>query len=332
MKEDINDIEDLIGKVLAGEATPSEQSRLDSWIDSSPANRKYFDQVKTVFDAAVKPVPLVFDTDSAWLKVKSKLNEERKSIPFIPETRPLWPGLRIAAGIAFILSAGWLIYRSYSTPTETFALRSDSVTVSNTLPDGSTVFLNSNSRILYEFSPGKKTRKVKLTGESFFEVKHEEEKSFVIEAEGVLVRDIGTSFNVRAYPQSDSVEVVVKTGEVQVYTLENSGLNLKAGQTGIYRRSSKEFFLLEKIDSNTLAYKTRVFVFKNTDLKTILDKINKVYHSKIRLENPVLQSCTLTVSFNNETLDTIVEVISETLKLSVTRKEKEIYLNGTGCN
>jgi transmembrane sensor len=63
-----------------------------------------------------------------------------------------------------------------------------------------------------------KDRKVKLSGEAFFSVKHEEEKPFVIEAEDVLVRDIGTEFNLKAYPDKDTIEIIVTQGEVQFYT------------------------------------------------------------------------------------------------------------------
>ena len=200
------------------------------------------------------------------------------------------------------------------------------------MPDGTTAFLNKKSSIVYEYSPRQKTRKVKLKGEGFFEVKHEEEKPFVIEVEEVRVRDIGTAFNVRAYPESDTVEVIVKTGEVQIYTAKNTGLDLKAGETGIYSKRLREFYRLEKIDTNALSYKTGVFSFNNTDLKSVIEKINAVYGSKIKLGNQGLAACRLTVSFHNDTLDTVVDVIAETLKLTMTRKGKEIVLNGPGCN
>lgn len=211
-------------------------------------------------------------------------------------------------------------------------LIADATAVQDTLPDGSTAFLNKKSSITYEYNPHQKTRKVKLKGEGFFEVKHEEEKPFVVEAQEVLIRDIGTAFNVKAYPNSDTVVVTVKTGEVQIYTLNNEGISLKMGEAGIYRKSLHEFSRLVKPDTNALSYKTGVLSFNNTDLKTVVSKINEVYNSKIRLENPALATCRITVNFHNEPLDTVVDVIAETLKLTVTRKSKEILLNGPGCN
>ncbi|MEJ0055139.1 MAG: FecR domain-containing protein [Bacteroidota bacterium] len=113
---------------------------------------------------------------------------------------------------------------------------------------------------------------------------------------------------------------------MQIYTLKNAGLNLKMGETGIYSKSLKEFTRLERADTNILAYKTGIFSFNNTDLRSVINKVNEVYGITIRLENPALASCRLTVNFNRDTVDTIVEVIAETLKLTVTRNGNEILL------
>ena len=333
MENEINDIDDLIGKVLAGEASADEQLRLDAWSRSSANNQKYFNQVKTIFEkVASHHVQLHFETDVVWKKIKKKLEKSKKAkTRFLPifTNRTM---LRIAAGVMFLMGAGFIAYQWFNIPTETFSIASDVLTIQDTLPDGSTAFLNKKSSIAYEYNPRQKTRRVRLKGEGFFEVNHEQEKPFVVEAQEVLIRDIGTAFNVKAYPESDTVVVTVKTGEVQIYTLNNKGLNLKVGEAGIYRKSLHEFSRLEKVDTNALAYKTGVLSFNNTDLKTVITKINEVYNSKIKLETPSLAPCRLTVNFHNDPLDTVVEVIAETLKLTVTRKGKEILLNGPGCN
>ncbi len=333
MEKEINDIDDLIGKALAGEASVEEKSRLKAWSDLSAENKKYVDQIKTIFDrAASNTVQLNFDTDAAWKKVKARLYETRDDREAHSIQSFNWSNLRIAASVIIMIGIGYFVYQFNNKPTQTFAFDSDFTTQQDTLPDGSTAFLNKKSSITYEYVRSQKTRRVKLKGEGFFEVKHQEEKPFVIEADEVLVKDIGTSFNVKAYPESDTIVVTVKTGEVQIYTLKNSGLSLKMGETGIYSKRLQEFTRLEKADTNLLAYKTGIFSFNNTDLKSMVDKINEVYDTKIKIESPALGNCRLTVNFHNDTIDTIVEVIAETLNLTVTRDGKEIILNGSGCN
>jgi transmembrane sensor len=328
----MNDIDDLIGKVLAGEASAEEQIQLQNWIRATEANQKYFDQIKIIFErAAANQVQLQFDADIAWRKVKGKLSGQKKAKQVWFKTPEFGKALRIAAGLVLLITGGLATYRWYAQPIETFAVASDAVVVSDTLPDGSAAFLNKKSTLSYEYNPREKKRKVKLSGEGFFEVKHEEEKPFIIEAEEVLVQDLGTAFNVKAYPNSDTVEVIVKSGEVQIYTLNNPGLHLGAGETGVYSKRTREFSKLVKVDTNALAYKTGVFSFNKTDLGSIIDKINEVYDAHIILKNEKLSKCQITVNFNNEKLDTVVEIIAETLNLTVTQTDKEIFLDGAAC-
>lgn len=330
MVDGMEHMDDLIGKLLAGEATAREQEDVEAWLRLNEANQKYFDQIKTIFDkAASNAIQQQFDTDAAWRKVKGKL--DGAGVRRIGRDNEYWSVLRIAAGIMIFVAVGIFAYRYLTPETETIAIVSDKTTVQDTLPDGSTAFLNKNSQISYEYNPRKKTRKVKLKGEAFFDVRHEEEKPFIIETEEVLIRDLGTTFNVKAYPESNNVEVIVESGEVQIYTLNDDGILLKAGEKGFYDKTLKAFSKIEKIDTNGLAYKTRVFSFNNTDLQSVVEMLNTIYDSKITLGSKALSNCHVTVNFNNDNLDLVVEILAETLNLKVTRNKDEIILDGTGC-
>jgi ferric-dicitrate binding protein FerR (iron transport regulator) len=240
--------------------------------------------------------------------------------------------MRIAAGVVLLLGVGYFVYQLVLPPAQTLALVSDSVTVADTLPDGSTAFLNKKSELTYRYNPREKIRTVVLKGEAYFSVKHEEEKPFVIEADEVLVRDIGTEFNLKAYPDKDTIEIIVTSGEVQFYTLLDSGLNLQAGEKAIYSKRNKQFYRIEKPDTNALAYKTKVFSFNNTDLRSVVNLLNDVYNSKIRLANEKLYYCRLTANFKEDNASIIAEVIAETMGLTLTRKDDEIVLDGQGCD
>src|SRR6185369_16777004 len=325
---EFDSMDDLIGKVLAQEATEAEQNQLNQWLEQNEANRKYFAQLKLIFDqAASSPVRIQFDQDEAWQKVKGKIRVEKRSQYFISPYV-----VRVAAGIAFITAMSYLVYQWTRPVVQAFAVMTDKKIKQDTLPDGSLAVLNKNSSLNYEFNSRSKTRNVKLTGEAYFEVKHQEEKPFVVEIEELLVRDIGTSFNIKAYPNSDTVVVTVESGEVQFYTLKDPGLILKAGEAGIYKKSFKEFSKMVKADTNVLAYKTKIFSFKDTDLKKAVEMINEIYDSKIILGNPSIGQCRVTVNFNNDKIEDIADIIAETLSLSVEKKGAEFILNGSGCN
>ena len=332
MALEFDHMDDLIGKVLAGEASLEDQAQVNTWRQAHPDNERYYQQLQSIFEkAAATPVQLQFDADTAWLRVKQRMHQKGKVVPLNPLPN-YWQPLRIAAGILIMAAAGLFAYRWFTQPVQTLEVASTDKTQENVLPDSSTVFLNKKSSIAFEYNPRQKTRKVKLQGEGFFEVKHEEEKPFVIETtDEVFVRDIGTAFNVRAYPDKDTVEVIVQSGEVQFYSLNDPGLYLKAGETGIYTKRGKVFTKIPRADTNALAYKTGIFSFHATDLRSVVDRINEVYGSHIRLADPLLGNCQITVMFANEPLETVVGIIAETMGLSVEQAENEIVLQGPGC-
>ncbi len=331
MERTFNHMDELIGKYLAGEASSAEQAEVHSWLERHEENQKYFDHLKVIFDsaAAIKEWQ-PFDTDAAWNKLKSKLKEPgARTIP-INRTPGLSFYWRVAAAVTLILTVGYLVYKASEQPVQTLAIKTEESSVQDTLPDGSTAFLNKGSAIAFEYNPKKKIRTVKLEGEAFFEVKHEEDKPFIIESDEVIIEDIGTTFNVKAYPQSKTVEVYVESGEVAFYTKSNPGLQLNAGETGIYDKRSKSFARITQVDTNVLAYKTRVFNFYNTDLGTVVESLNEVYETKIQLRGK-LRSCRLNVTFKGEPIESIAEIIAETLNLKMTLSGKEILLEGSGC-
>lgn len=330
MMETGGDMDDLIGKVLAGEGSAQEQEHVQRWAEQSDENKLYYETLKTIFEkAASTKVQLQFDTDAAWNKVRRKITVPAKVIPL----HSTWyQPLRIAAGLLLLIGIGYTTYKITAPPIQTLAIISDSATVNDTLPDGSTAFLNKKSELTYEFNPREKTRKVVLKGEAYFTVKHEEEKPFVIEAEDVLVRDIGTEFNLKAYPDKDTIEIIVTHGEVQFYTRHDPGLNLQAGERAIYTKSSKRFYKIEKPDTNVLAYKTKTFSFNNTDLKSVINLLNEVYDSHIKLANEKLYKCRLTANFKEDNAAIIAEVIAETMGLTLTKKGDAIILDGVGCD
>jgi ferric-dicitrate binding protein FerR (iron transport regulator) len=327
----VNDMDDLIGKVLAGEATSEEQEQVLLWRNQSDENETYFQQLSVIFSrAATAVVQVEFDTDAAWNRVKHQLHKNDNKVIPITKT-PYFSPLRIAASIFLVMAISVVIYLKTAPPVQTLAVQSEFTTREDTLPDGSTAFLNKKTELNFEYNPREKTRKVKLKGEAYFSVKHEAEKPFIIEADEILVRDIGTEFNLKAYPDKDTIEIVVTHGEVQFYTQHDPGLNLKAGEKAIYSKRAREFYRIEKPDTNTLAYKTKVFSFNNTELESVVALLNEVYNSKISLASESLYTCRLTANFKEDNPEIIVEVIAETMGLELTKKDDQLILSGKGC-
>jgi len=327
----VDHIDDLIGKYLAGEAATEEILFVETWAKDNEGNRKYLQQCKLIFDKSFEAKGLQeFDTDAAWIKMKSRLQNGGRTISFQPQkssTNLVW---RVAASIIVILGIGFFAYEMINgSRNKSMEVVSQKETKSDTLPDGSGVFLNKKTELAYTYDKKEKRHVVKLTGEAYFNIQHEDDKKFIIDAAGVFIRDIGTSFNVKAYPDDNTVEVVVEEGKIMFYTDTDSGIYLSAKGKGIYNKTTKTF-TIEQPEENVLAYKTKFFSFSNTDLRTAVDALNNVYDKKIVLgEN--LSNCRLTVSFNQEDIDEIAAVMAETLGLTLLNSATEIRLEGPGC-
>lgn len=330
MKYSSENIDDLIAKILAGEASREEIDLLEGWLNESQENKVYYEETKKLFASidGFKEEHKV-DTLKAWDKLNTRISEsETKVIPLF-RRRPV---LRAAASIIIIAVLALIVnYVFDNNVPEPVIISASKTTLEQKLPDGSKVFLNKNSEIAYVVNK-KNVREVKLKGEAYFEVAHNEEAPFEIVLDEVIIKDIGTAFNVKALPGSNTIEVLVESGEVHFYTTSNKGIHLVKGEKAVYDKSSRQFTksIPDPVE-NTISYKSKVFHFNGSRLNEVLAQVNDVYGSHIRLTDESLGHCRLSVVFNNEELDELVEIIAETLDLEVQHAHDTIVLAGKPC-
>jgi ferric-dicitrate binding protein FerR (iron transport regulator) len=173
-------------------------------------------------------------------------------------------------------------------------------------------------------------REVFIDGEAFFDVKPNPDKPFIIHAGNAQVKVLGTSFNVCAYPNTETVEVVVKTGKVQVNNVNPESGNeykeviLVPGEKGTLYNSTN---VLEKAlnpDPNYIAWKTRDLVFNEVPLKEVFKDLEKVYHVEIQVSDPKLNDLLLEAQFDHKPVDFVLNVIQITFDLDL-KKENEQF-------
>jgi transmembrane sensor len=202
--------------------------------------------------------------------------------------------------------------------------------VKQDLPDGSKVILNKHTHLTFIHENNR--REIRLTGEAFFEVKHNEAQPFVIRVHDLSITDIGTAFNVRALPATDSVEVTVEEGVVELKAPGNANLVLSKGERAIYLKGP-HILSRHAIDpyANRGSYGTGKFSFRNARLNDVIAQFNAAYDTDIRLAEAHLGDCRLTVSFSDEQPDVMLEIIAETLELKIKRDGQTVVLSGAPC-
>lgn len=273
-----------------------------------------------------------YAADSAWKNIESKIHTtpvQTRTQSLI--TRPIFRMAAAAIFAAVILVSGYELFYSRIEAGKMMEITASSEVLNTfTLPDGTQVSLNSDTRLRYPKRFGKNTREVTIEGEAFFEVKPNKNKPFIIHAGKAQVKVLGTSFNVSAYPETKMVEVIVATGEVQVVnktteTIQNNELILNPGDKGTLIYSSNSLQKTTNQDPNFLSWKTHKLIFKATSLDEVVRNLEKVYKVNIRLADAKLNGLLLTAHFNDYPLDFILQVIETTFNIE-TQKVNGHYI------
>jgi ferric-dicitrate binding protein FerR (iron transport regulator) len=238
---------------------------------------------------------------------------------------------RIAAIIVLMLGSSYLIVSRFSTITSFLTgkmiVASDPANgKSIRLPDGSQVHMNASSRIVYSENKKEHTREVRLTGEAFFNVLHDEENPFIVTAGNALIRVTGTSFNIRADDYNGQVSVFVESGSVEVSHTGSdlSPVIIEAGFSGLVTATKIE--RINTIDPNLLSWKTRNLVFNETKMTEVLEALNHTYHRNIICREKQIMDFRFTGNFNDQPVDTILQVLCTAFHLEAESRYESIEL------
>jgi ferric-dicitrate binding protein FerR (iron transport regulator) len=320
-KPDINDIDELLAKYFSGEATADEALHIHEWKNATDGNQKYYNQVAMIFNHK-QPVT---DVSKNYKIIQAQIKQS-----VVHKVIPIW--YKVAATITFFifttLAVLWFVKYNTSIPSQTITAEN---VKSVFLPDSLFVTLNKSASITYDDSYNKTNRKIILIGEAFFDVDTKSKIPLVINAGGLQITDIGTSFNVKANQANDTVEVFVVEGIVELYN-DKERMRVYKNEVAYYIKSTKHLFKTGNYSKNAIAYKTHTFDFRNASLADVVATINQVYGNVIVLANSKLNDCLINVEFKDESPETIVMVLAETLGLSYTKKEAYFELNGKACN
>jgi len=144
------------------------------------------------------------------------------------------------------------------------------------LPDGSKVWLNSASSLKYPAAFAGNKREVELSGEAYFEIAHDKTKPFTVRSAGQLVKVLGTHFNINSYPDNSPAKTTLLEGSIALSENADGPVRkINPGQQAVLTPSG---FQIAEVDTEeSVAWKNGYFLFKNTDLKTLLAQLERWY-------------------------------------------------------
>jgi len=297
----------LLVRYLTGESTPEEAQEVGRWMAADPSHKRYADELFEIWEGSRRlgpPRPL--DAAAAW----ERFVQSGK----IPVTgggaARIFPWRAVAAAVVLVVAGVCSWWALKEKEGAGLSIKAGSAVRTDTLPDGSRVTLNKFSSL--ELSGSRGSRVAKLKGEAFFQVAHEPNRPFTVEVGGVVIRDVGTSFDVRSV--NGTTEVIVEDGAILVSD-STQAVKAVAGEKVVIGSRHGEISKTTTGDKLYQYYRTKKFVCHNTPLPELLAALNQAYGVKIVLRGNAGRGLLLTTTFDNDNLDSILSVITLTFGL-----------------
>lgn len=324
---------DLIQKDLDGVISAEERLLLERWLSEDVENPKLYNEVRTLSDDLIvlehyKNV----DTNSQWDRFKQRLDRapatDEATLP--TPMKAIWkPWMKLVAA-AVLLMIGLACYLNFDRWMGYEVQLYGSVEQEPILlPDSSVLVLHAGAEASFNKRTFNQQRIVALKkGKAFFDVKHGRTSSFVVELAHNYVRDIGTSFEVNLL--AEDVEVLVKEGTVAL-----SGSKGPSAKELILQKNEKGFFKketasLSKATPDNLENEHKVaqkLSYTNERLDNICFDLTKRFQSNVIVVGDNLKARKLSMYFDGQSLNEIVQILSKTLnvKWKASKKGYSIY-------
>ncbi|HWK03149.1 MAG TPA: FecR domain-containing protein [Puia sp.] len=309
---------ETIASALQGTLSADEDLRFREWLALSPDNQHTYDRLQQIWKDKLADYAYYREADEekAWEALQRTMFQHSGGKVASMSTR--W--LAAAAILLLVVGAGWwyLSRKSAGILYET-ALEQKKLS----LPDGSTIVISPETRIRVASDYNKTGRTVVLSaGEAHFEVSHQSQLPFTVDADVVTVKDIGTSFSVQK--TADSIKVTVTAGKVAFLKKETGeSRELSAGSSLTYYNAVQRFGDIRSTGSSISSAGS--LRFDNTPLFEIIAALQKMSGKKISLSNAALGQKRLTVHLDGESVDNAVNIICASLNLESTVKD-DIYI------
>jgi ferric-dicitrate binding protein FerR (iron transport regulator) len=295
----------IIYRYFRGQLADREYELLTNFLQDE-SNRKYFENAKHEWEKNPELDELgVKNLD----RFRYKIGRESLTTSPTRQIRQLWSRIASIAAILIIgLLVGsvftYLLSPSQKPITEQLVFetpRGEKSLVK--LPDGSEVWLNANSRLVYHSFSGD-FREVELKGEAYFKIARNEKAPFVVKTNECDVEVMGTTFNVMAYDEFGRKEVTLISGKVNVL-VDGQSNELIPGQALILKDHQSK--IVEAEASQASAWVDNKFNFTNIPLSELVKRLENWYDVDIELNNPAGKEVNFTGTFKNE--ETIWQVL-----------------------
>jgi len=317
-----SDFDQLMERYVTGQVSEQERKKIEAWLDV----------MKTEDNTDLE----LSDEDEA--RIFQKLTSNQTTVDDVVALRPKrkarldrWM-LRIAASLVIASLVSYTVWYFTASPENQLEVVSKNGIEKIILNDGSLVWMQGESKVMYYEKQSDGARYATFEGEALFEVVKDEHHPFIVQCGDVKVKVLGTSFSIKTNPEH--VELTVLTGKVNLSSAANTeGIDVLSQEKVIYK-SNGEF---EKLSTNQ---KEIASITENTDynmqftnnrMNDVIKRIESKFNVSVKLSDKNIRNCQITADFTDQSLEKSLQLITEVLDVTYSIKDNTVTITGTGC-
>lgn len=326
---------ELLAKYFSQNASEAEVQEVLDWRNENNHNAEEFFDYASVWNDEELLNSIVKNNTK---EIFEKIAQASEGTPIQLKPKPVFTQyLKYAAVISLFILGSILLYSNLTSVNSLTIVATDNLQ-EMILPDGSKVFLSRNARLTYPEQFANETREVSLEGRAFFEVQKNKNKPFIVKTPESQIRVLGTSFLVNSSEITHQTEVIVESGKVVVASLlENSNGNtvelIPGEAVRVLALQNDNLTKYRNYNPNFLSWKSKTLIFEKHNLSDVFGLIEDTYGVKILTSDQQIKNCDLTATYQGKTVDSIMEIVSQTFGLKMQKVNQNTYkLIGEGCS
>jgi ferric-dicitrate binding protein FerR (iron transport regulator) len=353
---------ELITRYLDNSITAEESELLLNWLKADKKNMDLFVEIKDLWCKSTLLSKNDPETELALLRFKYKITHKEKNFSSFKQLVIRYRN--IAAILLIVILSSALIFKlvekrnpaSETVFNEIFTANGQKGQV--VLSDGTKISLNSGTKLRYPSGFNQKKREVYLEGEAYFDVSHDKAKPFLVHSGKMVIKVLGTSFNIKSYPDERKIETTLVSGSVEILEVSDNKSNkistLKPNEQAIYDKANGQVSIKrfntnqinelknqpKQINSKTspvlkispqvesiIQWKDQKLIFENETLEQMAQRLTRWYGKNVFIVSECLKKNRYSGKFiYNETIYQVLEVISLTTNIKYYEKNHEIFI------
>ncbi len=310
---DFKDMDHLIISILSGKGNKDEMDQLKTWIENAPENKLYFQESVNIWQGLHPAFNYEeIDIQRARKKVMKQIEGEKVLYKILT----YWQRIAAVIVIPLILLSVYLL-TEYQQEIKEEIIYQELIapygTISHvSLPDGSSVFLNSGSSLRYPVRFGKGERNVQLDGEGYFEVQSDKKNPFIVETSEMKLVATGTRFNVEAYAIDSITAVTMVSGEISISFNDSQPIQVRPNQRAFYNNQIQNIDIVRTDPYKWYAWKDGLMIFRDDPLSYVFKRLSQTFNVEINLKDTTVAEDLYRATFGDESLDEILRLLEKT--------------------